>query len=284
MKSKTGLIGLFLVVAAAGALYLYLSDAHDPGIDEALASTPADARILMVGNSLTYCNDLDQVVGRLAASIEGFGKELFVLRIASTGYRMTDHARNLFSRARETALRQVLLSGAESMRTWDYVVLQDQSQILGRDVAKNPSTRATVRAAKAIHKQALQAGATGVLMMTWGFWDGDHAPKSRKRYPDFPTMSRRIEDGYRYLSRELSASKWRGAFDGARRPGVQGSLPRRAGSRHRPQIRGVLVQTALDGRQTPQRYGFLSGGRRDRGISVRCLGRERTVGAGWARC
>jgi hypothetical protein len=169
---------------------------------ERLAAS-ADIRILMVGNSLTYYNDLDQLVEKLAEATVPSEGDVFVARIAPGGYKIAQHRTDLLDEHRDPPLRQVLLSGPDAVRDWDFVILQAQSQIPGFD-PMNPETRELFSAAATIHDIAAKGGATTVLLMTWGFWGGD--TQNVLLYPDFVTMSRRLEAGYVRLARALTSS------------------------------------------------------------------------------
>lgn len=205
--SRVGVLLLMLLTALTGLAFYYYPYQNAKQISlEVVASTPADVRILMLGNSLTHSNNLDQMVERIAESIDGLDKDVFVLRIAPGGYYMIDHRDDLFDAKKNSTLRQVLVSGTESMRKWDYVVFQEQSQMPGFDHVENQKTSETFQAATEIHQQASLTGATSVLMMTWGFWDGDSYQMNLHLYPDFLTMSQRLEQGYLHLARQFTAS------------------------------------------------------------------------------
>ncbi len=163
----------------------------------------ADIRVLMVGNSLTHYNQLDQLFEKLAEAAPPGGIDICAVRITPGGYNLAQHRSDLLDEHRDPVLRKALVSGPEGVRAWDFVVLQEQSQTPGFD-SMNPEWRDLSAAAATIHDIAAKGGATTVLLMTWGFWNGDfyHLPL----YPDFMTMSRRLEAGYLLLAGQLASS------------------------------------------------------------------------------
>lgn len=175
---------------------------HRASMDLEQLAISADIRVLMIGNSLTYYNDLDQLVEQLAESTDSGGRDVFVARIAPSGYKIVQHRSDLLDEHRDPPLRQVLVSGPEGLRHWDFVVLQAQSQTPGFSPL-NLEMRELFSAAAEIHDIATKGGATTVLLMTWGFWNGD--AHNVLLYPDFLTMSRRLETGYFRLGRELTS-------------------------------------------------------------------------------
>jgi hypothetical protein len=215
-KYRRYLLRLFAIIAGLlpGGLILWwatglevpeMTMRHRASTDREQFAISADIRVLMVGNSLTYYNNLDQLVEKLAESTDSGGRDVFVARIAPSGYKIVEHRSDLLDENRDPPLRQVLVSGPERVRDWDFVILQAQSQTPGFS-RSNSSTRQLFSAAAEIHDIATKGGATTVLLMTWGFWNGD--AHNVLLYPDFLTMSRRLETGYFRLARKLTS--WNG--------------------------------------------------------------------------
>ncbi len=89
-----------------------------------------DARVLMLGNSYTDSNQLDQLVaGVLAAAVPAWSA-VDGRRLTQGGMTLADHAALADGTSGDTAWRQALVTGPEA-GTWNWVVLQDQSQIPG---------------------------------------------------------------------------------------------------------------------------------------------------------
>ena len=117
-------------------------------------SGAACTRILFLGNSYTYVNDLPSTFAQLARSA---GRPVDIAMVANGGETLAQHA-----------------SSTESLdkiasRSWSYVVLQDQSETpatsAGRDYYTYP-------AARTIAARVESAGAVPMLFMTWAHRDG----------------------------------------------------------------------------------------------------------------
>ncbi len=212
-RSRALSFGLvILTTALAGGLFLWWPQDHEVRessegprklVNDGRFAVDADLRVLMLGNSLTYYNDLNQQVERLAESMDIEERDVFAVRIAPGGYRICQHRGDMLNEQQNPLLRQALISGSEAVRNWDFVILQARSQVPGFG-PDNGETRELFSCAPAIHNAAIKAGAATALLMTWGYWDGDR--RNPNRYPDFMTMSNRIEEGYLRLARELEAA------------------------------------------------------------------------------
>ena len=78
-----------------------------------MAQTPQDSlRVLWVGNSFSYCNDLPGMVQKIASTQK---VKLSCTRFLKGGERFSGHLKN-------KKLLQAIADGG-----WDYVVLQEQS-------------------------------------------------------------------------------------------------------------------------------------------------------------
>lgn len=139
--------------------------------------------MLFLGNSYTFFNDLDLVVGTIFADA---GTTVATARLAEGGYTFVDHLGQLQTpgSAWEAAFAQ----------PQDWVLLQEQSQIPGF-----PETESYVvdsrAAARELDAAAAGAGAQTLFFMTWGRRDGDS--DNPELYPDFPTMNALLVEGYR---------------------------------------------------------------------------------------
>jgi hypothetical protein len=138
-------------------------------------SERAGLRVLFVGNSFTYENDLPGIVHRLA----GDGAPIFAVSFTAPGWRLRSYARD---RKLARLLREV---------RWDYVVLQEQSQI--------PSFSSSERArefdpyARALTQEVAAAKARPLLFLTWGYRTGDRGNQPGDTYA---LMQERLLDGY----------------------------------------------------------------------------------------
>jgi hypothetical protein len=141
-------------------------------------------RVLFIGNSLTYVNDMPAMVERLAQEDRG-ARRVFAVRYAPAGWRL------------EWAARDEGLMKLIADERWDAVVLQEQSAIPSlpgyREAHMYPAARALAGAAS-------RSGAETVLFMTWGYREGDRYEYSRD---DYGAMQARVADAYTRLGGEL---------------------------------------------------------------------------------
>ena len=145
-------------------------------------STPLTAtttRVLFIGNSHTFFNDLPQLFAELARA---GGYEVEVDMSAQGGWSLSDHAASTIS-----------LSKIEQ-QDWDYVILQERTSL----IADNPDEHAHP-AIRLLYDKISEKGATLILFMTWGPRDGlPHAG-----YKNFDDMQAHICSGYTDIAREL---------------------------------------------------------------------------------
>ncbi len=136
--------------------------------------TGSAARILFVGNSYTFYNDLPE----LYATTTGLAPAPEVDEVTGGGRRLVQHAA-------DPGVAERLAEGR------DAVVLQEQSQIPGFP-AGNSDRDASIEAALEL------AGAAGdarvVLYLTWGRQRGDD--RNPALFPDFEAMQDRLDEGY----------------------------------------------------------------------------------------
>jgi hypothetical protein len=140
-------------------------------------------RILFVGNSFTFANDLPGTFARLALA---GGHEVTAGQLASGGQTLAGHLGDPATAARLDAER------------WDYVVLQEQSEIPASDASRDYTMYPSARALAA---EIRHTGGTPLFFMTWAYRDGDAAVGR----PDYETMQRAIDDAYLGIARELEA-------------------------------------------------------------------------------
>ena len=148
---------------------------------------PGDAsclRILFIGNSYTYVNDLPATFAQLARA---GGHAVGTDSLATGGATLADHVAD--------AATVPKLDSAK----WDFVVLQEQSEIPSvadsREYTMYPAARSLVAMIR-------ERSATPILFMTWAHRDG--LPASGM--PDYGSMQRSIDSGYLALSQELAVA------------------------------------------------------------------------------
>jgi hypothetical protein len=137
-------------------------------------------RVLFLGNSYTYVNDLPTTFARLAAS---GGKQIEVGSVSNGGETLAEHDASADSVAK-------IKSAA-----WSYVVLQEQSQ--------TPSTSSgedlMFPAARDLAAKIEAIGAVPMFFMTWAHRDG--WPEAGM--PNYESMQKSIDAAYLKIADEL---------------------------------------------------------------------------------
>jgi len=182
-----------LVLAAAYVALVQLDVVRsplDPSLrgDISLArSTEDGVRVLFVGNSFTYSNDMPALVRDLAAADEAAPRIIAVQYVAPNwGLEPASKDDGL-----DRLLREV---------EWDVVVLQERSAL--------PSLPADARVDKMdryVYGLAARVGAAGaetVLFMTWGYEDGDDGQADGDT---FSGMQARVARAYAELGASVGA-------------------------------------------------------------------------------
>ena len=138
-------------------------------------------RILFVGNSYTYMNDLPGMFAHLARA---GGHRVEAGMAAPGGWTLSTHARSA-----ET------LNKLKSSK-WDFVVLQEQSQVPAIEPTR---TEAMYPAGRLLVRQIEDAGATPIFFLTWAHRDG----WAEKGLPGYEAMQGQISRGYLGIAQEL---------------------------------------------------------------------------------
>lgn len=141
-------------------------------------------RVLFIGNSYTFYNDLPGTFAELARA---GGHLVEVQMVATGGWGFTDHVDS-----KET------LAAIQS-KPWDYVVLQERSV----DPAV-PSSRTYYMypAARILVKQVRSAGAKPIFFVTWGHKNGE----PDMGIPNYVTMQAWVDEGYLAIAQELNVT------------------------------------------------------------------------------
>jgi hypothetical protein len=138
-------------------------------------------RLLFVGNSLTFVNDLPGMFAELARS---GGLEVEVDMSAQGGWTCADHATSA-----ETVDKI-------EQHDWDFVILQEQSSL---PALADQREEQMVPAIRLLDEKIRAGGADTVLFMTWGRRDGQPGAG----FQDFSEMQRHLQAGYMELAKEL---------------------------------------------------------------------------------
>jgi hypothetical protein len=109
-------------------------------------------RVLFVGNSTTYYNDMPGLVQKLAAGDDG-ARPLFAVYYTAPGW-------SLRSASRDDGLAELL----DDVR-WDAVVLQEHGE--RASAAPDRQRRESVRFARDLYDRATASGASTIVFMNW---------------------------------------------------------------------------------------------------------------------
>jgi hypothetical protein len=185
---------------------------------ELARSGRSGVRVLFVGNSLTFKNDLPELVHRLG----GARTPIFAGSFTAPGWQLWQFAGD---RGLERLLHDV---------HWDVIVLQEQSQI--PSFPADDRAREFIPYVERLADEARRSGAQPLLFVTWAHRTGDRRNVSGDTYA---AMQQRVVDGYREAAHAASAAvapvgvAWAKAL--TRRPRLElwardGTHPSRAGS------------------------------------------------------
>jgi hypothetical protein len=175
-------------------------------------------RVLFVGNSFTYFNEMPAMVHEFAAHDDG-ARPLYSVEYTAPSWSLHE--------ASDTEGLEDLIDKVP----WDVVILQDVSYHLA-----NPPewwSRETLPYAAALRREIASNGSETMFFMTWGY---EHGVSSDDSYD---AMQARLAHGYETLAGDLSSEvapvglAWAAALAG--RPGLDlwkrdGHHPNRAGS------------------------------------------------------
>jgi hypothetical protein len=180
------LVGVYLVLVQLDVIRSPL-DPIVRGDLELARSSDEGVRVLFVGNSLTYRNEMPALVQQLAAADDGAPRIIAVEYVASNW--------SLRAASKDDGLARLL----REVR-WDVVVLQERSYL----PALAPEARAVEVEpfAYALRSQIERAGAETMLFMTWGYEDGDDGAVPGDT---FTAMQERVAYAYWELGRNLDA-------------------------------------------------------------------------------
>lgn len=157
------------------------------------ASAATGKSILFVGNSFTYANDLDYMVRQmLQENVQQGEDDVVSQRIARGGAKL-----------REWAVDPTVQQTIEE-RAWNWVVLQEQSQIPGfYQTGSQAAYNDSIYAAKQLNTWIeMHDSSETILLMTWGMRETD--PLNPTLYRDFLVMNHRLQHGYEDMQKAVS--------------------------------------------------------------------------------
>ena len=124
-------IGLLAVVAVAAAIFFIFVLKNNHALDVEAVDRTADQRILFIGNSFTHGHDLFEMVDVMLEESNPAWNDVVTGQHAPGGTFWADHVGWIENAEENHPLRQVLVTGSDTLRDWNAVVLQEQSQMLG---------------------------------------------------------------------------------------------------------------------------------------------------------
>ena len=150
------------------------------------------ASVLMMGNSYTSANNLASVVEGV---LDADNINATVSSVNGGGMKLPQHWSNVNTSGNQwnTTLRST---------AWDYVVLQDQSQVPTFPSSNSmwqDSKNASILLSDAISDE----GAETVMFMTWGYRDGDSLNAFNN---NFTSMQARLVEGYTRYAENISSA------------------------------------------------------------------------------
>ena len=150
--------------------------------------------ILLIGNSYTSSNTLNQKVERI---LDDSGINSDVEAVTGGGMKLSDHADDADQQGNEL--------NTKLSERYDYVVLQDQSQVPSFPTDSEFWIESN-NAVEDLNERIITEGGQTILFMTWGRKDGD--ANNALRNPDYLTMQLHLQQGYEmYLENSTTDEK-----------------------------------------------------------------------------
>jgi hypothetical protein len=145
----------------------------------------AEQSILFIGNSFTSMNNLPLMFQSLAMEA---GIETHIDTVLKNGARLIDHA------ADKEAMDKI------QSRAWSFIVLQEQSQY----PAYSDSRKEMKEGVRVLKEASNGTSAKTLLLMTWGYRNGDNLNAQDVEMRTFEGMQERLKLGYLEVGNELS--------------------------------------------------------------------------------
>lgn len=145
------------------------------------ASQAEPIRVLFIGNSYTFSNDMPKIFAKMA---ESAGQEVIVASQAKSGYSLADHSV-------DQSIQVIIAS-----QQWDYIVLQERSDIPVSQEVREGEMYPQIRQ---FNELARKNGAQIILFMPWAYQDGF----PERGFPDYSSMQGEVALGYSHIAGEL---------------------------------------------------------------------------------
>lgn len=216
------LSALVVVAVGVGAFVLYSQAGANPGCEGPRGSS-ACTRVFFLGNSYTAVNDLPTTFARLAWS---GGHRVETAIQAPGGWTLLDHS---------TSQQTVRVLAASK---WDYVVLQEQSEIPSvesqRQAVMYPAARDLVGLIRA-------AVASPMFFLTWAHRDG----WPQNGMPDYASMQAAIDSAYLFIAGEQHAAVAPVGFAWSEVAGEESSADLWQGDGSHPTTKGTYLAACV---------------------------------------
>ncbi|MFC1627879.1 DUF4886 domain-containing protein [Gemmatimonadota bacterium] len=139
-----------------------------------------DLKILFVGNSLTYWNDMPETLRRLARSA---GKKVWVADASEPGATLTDHTHYT------STMKQI------NRHNWDYIILQS-----GNARVAFPSTQPELYPTYELLKEYIEQCCPDTKIVMFLDWSPDGGINTTAGRLDYFAFQQMLHDGTRFLA------------------------------------------------------------------------------------
>jgi len=182
------IIVVFLTAMLILPVYLHTPSLYSSATSN-VANKDSSLDILMMGNSYTSSNSLSV---RLDGILTESGEDAQVTSLTSGGLKLSEHAQRADTPGHSwnNSLQQ----------RYDYVILQDQSQVPGLSIETEYWQESLAGLIYLDERIESQGGET-ILFMTWGRLEGDWL------HPDYASMQDRLMRGYEMYNENITTSQ-----------------------------------------------------------------------------
>jgi len=163
---------------------LFIASGCAPAMDcSNLQANESCTRVLFIGNSYTYVNDLPNTFANLARA---GGHKTEVGMSAQGGWMLSDHVKSSDTIAKINSEK------------WNFVVLQEQSEV---PAFQQSRSQEMYPAARVLVGDTRQAGAVPIFLITWAYRDG----LPQNGMPNYASMQAQINNGYLVTAQALNS-------------------------------------------------------------------------------
>ncbi len=185
---------ILTMILLGGGLYLFMSG----------FSTTTDTstiKVLIIGNSFTYQNNLDKMVGELMTAQYQGAKTIETDKVAFGGYRLYDHWDDYDESDPNSNIRTYLQDGSLAEKDWDVIIFQEQVELPGLPTFEE-SRQNSLFAVEELGLMAHINGSDVILLETWA--NAFHPDDPDNPYPEFFVMQNQIAEANLELMEALN--------------------------------------------------------------------------------